>query len=149
MRIFFDTEFQEDGKTIELISIGMVREDGRTYYAESSEYDLKSATPWLQANVLPYLKNCARPRKMIANQILEFCGDSPEFWADYASYDWVVLCQLFGLMINIPHGWPSFVFDIQQLSNGRLLPDYKGIKHNALNDAIYCKSLYEYLTGAE
>lgn len=28
MRIWFDTEFIEDGKTIDLISIGLVREDG-------------------------------------------------------------------------------------------------------------------------
>ena len=33
MRIFYDTEFLEDGKTIDLISIGMVAEDGREYYA--------------------------------------------------------------------------------------------------------------------
>ena len=37
MKIFFDTEFIEDGKTIDLISIGMVREDGETYYASSPE----------------------------------------------------------------------------------------------------------------
>lgn len=29
-QVFFDTEFIEDGRTIELLSIGMVRDDGRT-----------------------------------------------------------------------------------------------------------------------
>lgn len=33
MRYFFDTEFYEDGKTIDLVSIGIVAEDGRELYA--------------------------------------------------------------------------------------------------------------------
>lgn len=36
-RYFYDTEFIEDGKTIDLISIGVVCEDGREFYAESQE----------------------------------------------------------------------------------------------------------------
>ena len=39
MRIWFDTEFIEDGRTVDLLSIGMVREDGATYYAEPAETD--------------------------------------------------------------------------------------------------------------
>ena len=39
MKIFFDTEFIEDGKTIDLLSIGAVRDDGETYYAEPAEAD--------------------------------------------------------------------------------------------------------------
>ena len=34
MKIWFDTEFIEDGKTIDLISIGMVRQDSATLYFE-------------------------------------------------------------------------------------------------------------------
>ena len=37
MRIWFDTEFIEDGRTIDLLSIGMVRDDGLEYYAEPQE----------------------------------------------------------------------------------------------------------------
>lgn len=33
MKFFYDTEFIEDGKTIDLISIGIVAEDGLEYYA--------------------------------------------------------------------------------------------------------------------
>jgi hypothetical protein len=58
MKIYYDTEFLEDGQTIDLISIGMVAEDGREYYAvtygerwlrEIGEHD------WLLANVAPSL----------------------------------------------------------------------------------------------
>ena len=38
MKYFYDTEFIEDGSTIELISIGVVAEDGREYYAVSVSY---------------------------------------------------------------------------------------------------------------
>jgi hypothetical protein len=35
--IYYDEEFLEDGRTIELISIGLVREDGAEYYAVSKD----------------------------------------------------------------------------------------------------------------
>ncbi len=37
MRYFYDTEFIDDGRTIELISIGVTAEDGREYYAVSTD----------------------------------------------------------------------------------------------------------------
>lgn len=43
MRYFYDTEFIDDGRTIELISIGMVSEDGREYYAVSTAFDPQQA----------------------------------------------------------------------------------------------------------
>ena len=51
MRYFYDTEFIEDGRTIELISIGVVAEDGREYYAVSTEFDPERAGSWVRANV--------------------------------------------------------------------------------------------------
>lgn len=47
MRYFYDTEFIEDGHTIELISIGVVAEDGREYYAVSTEFDPERAGSWV------------------------------------------------------------------------------------------------------
>jgi 3' exoribonuclease, RNase T-like len=57
VRIFYDTEFLEDGQTIALISIGMVAEDGREYYAVNSEvpWDRIKENDWLVRNVLPSL----------------------------------------------------------------------------------------------
>ncbi len=39
MKFFLDTEFIEDGRTIDLVSIGVVAEDGREFYAVSTEFD--------------------------------------------------------------------------------------------------------------
>lgn len=61
MKIFYDTEFLEDGNTIELISIGMVTDDGREYYAVCEEVAVDplhhriAEQPWLMENVVPHL----------------------------------------------------------------------------------------------
>lgn len=57
MRYFYDTEFLEDGSTIALISIGIVCEDGREYYAVNSDapWDRIKDHRWLMANVWPSL----------------------------------------------------------------------------------------------
>ena len=148
MKIFFDTEFIEDGRTIDLLSIGLVRDDGATYYAEPMEADRSRASEWVSKNVLPYLTGPIKPRAQIASEVIDFCGDDPEFWAYFAAYDWVALCQLYGSMLSLPYGWPMFCRDIQQLRkhlNINKLPDETGQKHNALDDAIWNKTAYEFI----
>jgi hypothetical protein len=148
MRIFFDTEFIEDGKTIDLISIGLVREDGREYYAQAAECDRSKAGKWVTENVLPHLTPGTIPRFQIAGDIRDFCGEKPEFWGYYADYDWVVLCQLFGTMMDLPKGWPKYCRDIKQwcdsLGNPRL-PDQLQNEHHALIDARWNRQAYEFL----
>jgi hypothetical protein len=39
--IDYDLEFLEDGRTIELISIGMVCDDGREYYAVNRDMPVR------------------------------------------------------------------------------------------------------------
>jgi hypothetical protein len=50
----YDTEFLEDGKTIDLISIGIMCEDGREYYAVNSDMDVDRIRKddWLMDNVV-------------------------------------------------------------------------------------------------
>lgn len=66
-RIYYDTEFVEDGSTIDLVSIGMVAEDGREYYAVSSQFDLKrfAANEWLMDNVWPSLPQVRGDARMM------------------------------------------------------------------------------------
>lgn len=56
MKYFIDTEFIEWAGGIDLISIGIVCEDGRTFYAESSSFDDRNASDWVKENVLSKLK---------------------------------------------------------------------------------------------
>ncbi|MEU2889387.1 3'-5' exoribonuclease domain-containing protein [Streptomyces albidoflavus] len=57
MVIDYDLEFLENGRTIDLISIGMVADDGREYYAVSSDapWERINGNPWLMRNVWPHL----------------------------------------------------------------------------------------------
>lgn len=150
MRIWFDTEFIEDGRTIDLISIGMVREDGAELYLENGECDLGRASPWVKEHVLPALTGVLHSRAEIANEVELFAGESPEFWAYYADYDWVVLCQLFGTMMALPKGWPKYCRDIKQLCDSvgnPKLPEQPWGEHHALGDARWNKRAYDFLSA--
>jgi hypothetical protein len=143
-RYFYDTEFLEDGKTIELISIGIVAEDGREFYAVNRDAPWKriKKMPWLMANVWPNLPryhgdarnhygdrlNDLDPAMQTPLQIAggvrgfllgtEYPRRRPlpdiELWADYGAYDHVVLAQLFGTMVNLPDGIPMWTHDLRQ-----------------------------------
>lgn len=170
MKYWLDTEFIEDGKTIDLISIGIVAEDGREFYAESLEADLSRASDWVQENVLPHLWTKAKDqregnawirdggvggllkRRDIAVLLHGFCAPEvygkPEFWGYYADYDWVALCQLFGTMMDLPKGWPMYCRDIKQLCDDKgnpKLPKQSEGEHHALADARWNRAAWEFL----
>lgn len=150
--IFFDTEFMDDGKTIEMLSIGLVKQDNTTYYAEPEEANIFKANPWVKENVLPLMDGPKKPRLQIRDELVEWCGYDPIFWTYFGAYDWVALCQLFGTMLDVPNrtrNWPMFNMDIQQLRvlihPGMPLPKHIGRQHHALDDAIWTKDCYNYL----
>lgn len=149
MRQYFDTEFLEDGVTIDFISIGIVNEKDEEYYAISNEFDEERAKkhPFVSEYVLPHLEGKPRKsRKVIAKEIIEFVGENPEFWASYCSYDWVVLCQLYGAMIDLPDGWDKYCNDIQQFKKFVEIEKFHTLnndEHDALADAREVKTRYE------
>lgn len=173
--IWYDTEFLEDGKTIELISIGMVREsDGAELYAVNRDMPVRRIrkSPWLMANVVPNLPQAhgdwrnlmpkrwlydeASPyvysQKRIAEKVRRFitADPDPQLWAWYGAYDHVVLCQLWGAMVDLPTGIPMWTNDVQQewarLGDPEVIPeqDPSGL-HNALADARQCRALHQAL----
>lgn len=122
MDYFIDTEFIEDGRTIDLISLGIAASDGREIYLESAEADLSRANDWVKEHVLPHLGpvEARVSREAMRRAVVKFVDTSTKgtdlrFIADHASYDWVALCQLFGKMIDLPDGWPMFCHDLQQV----------------------------------
>lgn len=54
-KVFFDTEFSGLHKNTTLISIGLISECGKTFYAELTDYDTTQIDGWLQTNVLDNL----------------------------------------------------------------------------------------------
>jgi len=156
VKYWFDTEFIEDGQTIDLISIGIVSEDGREFYGISNEFDDTKANNWVIENVFSHLldgfedQKVWYTRKELKQAIIEFIGNdqNPEFWAYYASYDWVALCQLFGTMMQLPKHFPMFCMDLKQLTvmvGNPKLPDQTSTEHHALADARWNKEAYDFL----
>jgi hypothetical protein len=147
MKYWFDFEFEEDGITIEPISVGFVSEDGREYYAEFVDYDRDKAPEWLRRNVLPLLDGPIKDKQHIATQLIDYLGDSPEIWGWFGSYDWVALCQLYGTMMDLPEGWPMFQLETMNYvkSKDQIIPRTT-TAHHALADAIWQKEMWESLS---
>jgi hypothetical protein len=145
VRFFYDTEFIEDGLTIDLVSIGVVDEKGREFYAVSTDFDSGKAGLWVRENVLPKLPSPAdtawRSRERIRSDLLEFFGKPPggiELWAWFAAYDHVALAQLWGPMPALPRQLPRFTRDLRQRWEdvGKpKLPAAPADAHDALADA--------------
>lgn len=145
MRYFYDTEFIEDGSTIELVSIGIVAEDGREYYAVSTEFDPAAANEWVRQNVLDKLPAPShrgwKPRTQIRDEVFTFLTSGrtqPELWAWVGAYDHVVLAQLWGDMRALPREMPRYTRELKQywIMAGRpRLPQLPAGNHDALVDA--------------
>ena len=90
-----------------------------------------------------------------------------KFYAYFADYDWVVFCQLFGIMNNLPKGFPMYCIDLKQnldnkvrlasslsgetfedsLKRWKLKSNYpkQTNEHNALSDARWNKELNQFI----
>lgn len=153
MLYFIDTEFAERGSSAPIIpiSIGIVAEDGREFYAVSSEFDESAVNDFVRENVLPELGD--EPRIMLAEmkaKVLEFLGNDKDasFWGYFSAYDWVVFAQLFGTMADLPDWMPMHCNDLATLieftgaSDDDLPPDPSDGEHNALVDAKWNVECY-------
>ncbi|OXM83980.1 3'-5' exoribonuclease domain-containing protein [Paenibacillus rigui] len=130
MKVFFDTEFTGLHQNTTLISIGLVSEDGKSFYAEFTDYDKSQIDEWLQTNVINnlivhpdrehYYKVTDKEsiykdnRDIIKNRLEEWLSqfDEVEMWSDCLSYDWVLFCQIFGHAFRIPKNVYYIPFDI-------------------------------------
>jgi len=145
VRFHYDCEFIEDGSTVELVSIGVVDETGREFYAVSTEFNPTRAIPWVRRHVLDKLPSPADPawrsRDRIRTDLLAFLtepGQPIELWAWYAAYDHVALAQLWGPMPGLPRQIPRFTHELAQRweDAGRPpLPPGGPDRHDALADA--------------
>ena len=164
MRYFYDCEFIEDGRTIDLVSIGVVSEDGREFYAVSTEFDPSHAGKWVRANVLGKLPNPSskawRSRDRIREGLVEFLLDGDdadyaqpgqvELWAWVGAYDHVALCQLWGPMTALPRFMPRYTHELKQVwedAGSPELPPLPDDAHDALADARHNLAKYRMITA--
>ncbi len=152
--IYYATTFVDDGRVIDLISVGMVAANGGEYYAVSREFDHNKLMrrPWLMENVWPHLPRLGsvvidwdhhdfKSREQIAAELREFITSSPDpvLWAFDAARHHVALTQLWGALEAHPAGVPTRTWCLAQeaarLSDPELPVQDPAAKHHALGDA--------------
>lgn len=131
-KIFFDTEFTGLHQNTTLISIGMVAEGGREFYAEFGDYDKTQIDDWLKSNVIKnlflekppegdfvckidgnlttYYSDTKTDTSIISSWLCDF--GEVEMWSDCLAYDWVLFNQLWGHAFNIPKNIYYIPFDL-------------------------------------
>lgn len=97
-----------------------------------------------------------RDRQTLVQELREFidtCSGkaTPVFYTYYGAYDWVIFCDLFGCMLDLPKGYPMYTRDLKQIIDDIGL-DVKDTtagacndNHNALGDAKWNKDLHAYI----
>lgn len=122
-KIFFDLEFTSLHKLTTSISIALVAEDGREYYAEFTDFD--------KFQVNDFIKNEVLSKRILENYDFEkdydpdaktvmVKGDTDlvyetmlrwlqnyekegvEMWGDVMAYDWVLFIDIFGNAFSLP-----------------------------------------------
>lgn len=134
MKLFFDTEFTGLRQNTTLISIGIVSEDGRIFYAEFTDYDAGQCNDWIRENVLSNLFlpriggfNIAEGEKYLVSgsrksvvphlKIWLEQFDSIQFVSDICHYDFVLLVDLLtngGTALDLPENISAVCHDINQ-----------------------------------
>lgn len=140
MKIFFDTEFTGLHKDTTLISLGMVDDNGRTFYAEFNDYDKLQINDWVEQNVIKKLEfnhidylfeyEGSSEGKDInkANFVVKGSKESVrailELWlrpysdvelvSDVCHYDMVLFVDIFGTAFDLPSNVGPSCHDINQ-----------------------------------
>ena len=161
MKVFFDTEFTGLHAKTTLMSIGVVDENGRTFYAELDDYDKTQVDDWLENNVVEnFTGENTMNMKQLKSALTEWLAvyDSVEIWSDCLAYDWVLFNSIFGTAFDIPKNVYYIPFDICTMMKLKGVdPDINreeyafgdvpevAEKHNALWDAQVIRACYENL----
>jgi len=130
--IYYYADFTGLHKGTTLISIGLISQCGKTFYAEFIDYDRSQINEWLQQNVinkLKFSKAIHLENLCIENENdIEIKGETPfikekltewvsqfdaiEIWSDCLSYDWVLFCDIFGGAMKLPENIYYIPFDL-------------------------------------
>ena len=130
MNIYFDTEFTGLHRDTTLISIGMIAENGETFYAECNDYDKSQCDDWIKENVISNLiadkpefwEDCVADYQVFGSRFdvvyllktwLRQFSDV-QFVSDVCHYDFVLLIDLFGEAFDLPDNVNPACHDINQ-----------------------------------
>jgi len=161
----------DDGRELYLCNSAWLGDDGQP--------DASNADGWLREHVFPQLPYCKCPENSACRRgalyfvhksdcrwrrtpdmremIIDFVkdpgnGERVEFWAYFASYDWILLCWIFGRMLDLPKHFEWLVHDLRVWATTlgytgkfkELVPDSG--HHDALADARWNRDVHKILT---
>lgn len=130
MNIYFDTEFTGLHKNTTLISIGLISEDNKTFYAEFVDYDESQCDDWIQTNVIDNLQikdygvmkdtwdetiikgNKTLVKFYLSMWLSQF--ESVQLVSDVSHYDMVLFIDIFGSAWDLPKNVNPSYHDINQ-----------------------------------
>jgi hypothetical protein len=132
MNIYWDSEFTGLHRDTTLISLGMVADNGREFYAEFTDYDPWQVDDWVQEHVIdnllfndpfdgpPFVRNIGSVtfvkgdindvRDALESWLSRF--DYIELWSDCHHYDVVLLQGIFGGAFSMPSHIYYIPFDL-------------------------------------
>ena len=156
-KVFFDCEFTGLHQKTTLISIGLITETNRTFYAELTDFNLMQVDKWIEENVLSKLyldvkkHNISEPFSFIGHDTV-YKGNKKglssllsawlsqfgeiEMWSDCLAYDWVLFNDLFGSALDIPKNVYYIPFDICTLFK------IKGVDPDINREKFGCGEVY-------
>lgn len=128
MHFFFDTEFTGLTKTTNLISIGIISETGRGFYAIFTDYDINKCDKWIINNVIAHLDinegnnitfvkgNKALIRDKLTTWLKETRDNEVvQFVSDVNHYDFVLLIDILAdYALDLPNWVSPYCHDINQ-----------------------------------
>ena len=129
MLLFFDTEFTGLHKDTTLISLGIVAENGKQFYARSTDYDPSQVDGWIENNVLKnlpideaenfgldHVTSVVGSMKKIREVLMMWLDQFEEvqFVSDVCHYDFVLLIDIFGYAFDLPLSVSPSCHDINQ-----------------------------------
>jgi len=132
MRLFLDTEFT-DFIDCELLSIGIVSEDGREFYGERNDVDLTRCSDFARVAVLPQLGHAS-----------DFVGSEDELSA--ALKKWLEQFKPLApvlVSVDYPMDWELFTYLVRDAD---LLTMPSWIKGQSIRDAMDPRDVEQYWT---
>lgn len=134
INLFFDTEFTGLNKEAELISLGILTQDGRHFYAEFNDFDKSKCNDFVQNEVIPNLKfyekinnkvflktdpydyNVLGDKNLVKRSLLDWLNKLPKgvktFIGDVVIWDWLLLHDL---LAEDDGGGPQLPFGIHYI----------------------------------
>ena len=132
MNLYFDMEFTGLRKNTTPISIGIVSDNGKRFYAEFCDYDKSQCSDWIKENVISHtiiggdsnlakkleeesnIKVVTGSKSSIRYELSDWLQQfsDVQFISDVSHYDFVLLIDIFGDAFDLPDNVSPACYDI-------------------------------------